>query len=462
MAIVGGGFSGAALAVQLLRNSCGELRVTLLESGARLARGVAYATTDPKHLLNTRAGRMSLLGDDPQHFVRWCRAHGHAVEPTDFVARKLYGDYLESTLRALVSGVDAATFTMRAGAEVVDVAPLASGGFAVELLGGVVLHADEVVLATGHALPADPLARWLPAGDPRYVRDPWRGDALAAVAPGERVLLLGTGLTMIDVALTLAANAPGTALTAVSRRGLLPRVHGAATDALPTDIAAELLQGLRRGDLRRAVRAVRTAARAAERRGLHWQTAIDALRASTEPFWRALCAADRRRFVQRVRPYWDVHRHRLPPATAERIAAFTRGGQLRVHAARIRRAAATARGISVTLEHRRGESTARFDHIVNCTGPAFTKDTCRGLERRLLERGLLIADPLGLGFVTTETGIAFGARGLVAGLHVLGPACRSQRWEHTAVPELREQAGALAAALLARRGQVRPSSLRQR
>ena len=209
------------------------------------------------------------------------------------------------------------------------------------------------------------------------------------------------------------------------------------------------------------MRAVRSAAAAAEERGLHWQTVIDALRASTEPFWGALCAADRRRFVHRLRPYWDVHRHRLPPATAERFAEL-RERRAAAHSRGPRSAAAsvTERGIAVTVRERGGDATACYDWIVNCTGPCFAKPTLRGLERRLVERGLLIPDPLALGFVTTPDGRAFGVHGPAASLHVLGPACRSQRWEHTAVPELREQARALAAALL--RKDQRASPLRQR
>jgi uncharacterized NAD(P)/FAD-binding protein YdhS len=150
----------------------------------------------------------------------------------------------------------------------------------------------------------------------------------------------------------------------------------------------------------------------------------------------------------------------LPPATAERIATLVADGRLRVRAARLRAASVMKRGIAVTTHERRGDGTAHYDWIVNCTGPSFTKQTCRGLERRLLQSGLLIADPLALGFVTTADGRAFGAHGPIPGLHVLGPACRSQRWEHTAVPELREQARALAVTL--RSDQRATPVLRQR
>src|SRR5688572_24613985 len=151
VAIVGGGFSGVALAAELLRIGDG-LRATLLESGPRLGRGIAYGTVDPAHLLNTRAERMSLFGDDPTHFVRWNHAHGRNVASADFVARSVYGDYLADTLSALATRADRGTFAAQPSTEVRDVIPLQSG-FAIALDGGATLHADEVVLATGHPLP---------------------------------------------------------------------------------------------------------------------------------------------------------------------------------------------------------------------------------------------------------------------------------------------------------------------
>ena len=124
VAIVGGGFSGVALAAQLLRGGDGTLRVTLLEAGARLGRGLAYGTRDPAHLLNTRAGRMSLFAEDPAHFVRWNRAHGRNVAPEDFVARSVYGDYVEDTLSTLAASVGRAVFSAQPQTEVADVVPL--------------------------------------------------------------------------------------------------------------------------------------------------------------------------------------------------------------------------------------------------------------------------------------------------------------------------------------------------
>ena len=99
--IVGGGASGVLLAAQLLRHE-GPLRVTIVERRALLGCGVAYSTSDPGHLLNTRVHNMSAFPDDPGHFLRWLHdsAEAPAATPDCFASRAAYGRYLEGLLAA--------------------------------------------------------------------------------------------------------------------------------------------------------------------------------------------------------------------------------------------------------------------------------------------------------------------------------------------------------------------------
>jgi uncharacterized NAD(P)/FAD-binding protein YdhS len=419
----------------------------LLESGPKLGRGIAYGTPDEQHLLNTRAANMSLLGEDPDHFIRWNEMRGKRIAPEAFAPRRAYGDYLENTLRSLAAARRDVRFNALLDARVADVRR-DRAGFGVALEDGRTLQASAVVLATGHPPPADPLARWLPQGAKRYLRDPWKHAEIERIPTTDRVLLIGTGLTMVDVTLSLARRGHGGGIDALSRHGLLPREHAAASQMLPRDLRDALLAELGRNDLRCSLRAVRTIVAAAEDRGLTWHAVMDALRPATPRLWTGMCAADRQRFVGRLRTFWDVHRHRLPPGPAKSIAALRASGQLAVRAGRIRRAAARAKGMALDVARHGNVGRERYDWVVNCTGSSFTRANTRGLERRLIERGELIVDPLGLGYVTEASGAVFGADGPVRGLYVLGPACRAQCWENTAVPELRKQAESLAAELL--------------
>ncbi|VUS35803.1 hypothetical protein SB6419_02492 [Klebsiella spallanzanii] len=62
--IIGGGFSGAAVAIHLLRLVPAGGRVTLLEPRETPGAGVAYSTTEPSHRINVPAARMQLAGEE--------------------------------------------------------------------------------------------------------------------------------------------------------------------------------------------------------------------------------------------------------------------------------------------------------------------------------------------------------------------------------------------------------------
>ena len=447
--IIGGGFSGLAFAAELLRRR-ERLEVTIVESGNRLGRGVAYGTPFASHLLNTGANQMSLRADDPEHFVRWSRRRGFAAHGPEFLPRRHYGEYLEASLRELANSPSPTRMTVHLQTSALDVIPRGER-FEIRIEGGQTLTADAVVIATGHPGPADPFRGDLPDDTWRYLRNPWLPNGFDAIRAADKVLLVGTGLTAVDVILALDQSGLRSQIHAVSRHGLLPRRHRARRESLPSDLQAELFAGLARNSLRAVTATVRRVAAKAEARGTPgWQAVVDALRPVTARIWNELCASDRGRFLRWLRPFWDVHRHRLPPVVAGRLAALQADGRLQVRAARLRGAQDHGNAIAVDCETRGTARRVRerYDWVINCTGPSFSTEAVRPFERRLIERGLLLADPLALGYLTCDSGTALGTHGPVDRLYLLGPACRANIWEHTAVPELRAQAGAIADQLL--------------
>ena len=449
VAIIGGGFSGIALAAQLVRRGNSRLAITLLEAGARLGRGLAYDTTVDSHLLNSPADQMSLYSDKPEHFIDWSRRNGEPIPHAGFARRRSYGAYLEDSLLGGLVHTGRVDFSAQLQTRVLDIMQSGSG-FVVMLADGRHLDCDAVVIATGNPLPADPLTASLAPHSPRYRRNPWEQRDVASMGADDRVLLIGTGLTMVDVALALDAGGHRGAIDAISRRGLLPRAHTDRKEHLPPHLHVRLVEGLASWTLREVLGAVRGSIDDAAQRGYSWHAVFDVLRPLTPALWSAMSAPDRERFVKWLRPFWEVHRHRMAPAPAATITAMQAEGRLSIRAGRITRA--FTQGDSIVVEQRlRGESARRqecYSWIVNCTGPAFDRASSRVLERHLIDRGMLRQDPLGLGYVTGHNGAAFGIRGPVAGLYLLGPACRPERWENTAVPELRQQADLLATELI--------------
>jgi uncharacterized NAD(P)/FAD-binding protein YdhS len=427
--IIGGGFSGTLLAVNLLRHD--GPRATLIERRPHTARGVAYAAAHPDHLLNVRAENMSALPDDPDHFTRWLERHRPGVG--GFVPRLVYGDYLDALLAEAIQRAPGRLQVLQD--EAIDVV-VDRAGASVQLAGGNRLAADSVVLAPGNLPPhtpagIDPAA--LPPGS--YVSDPWHGDILADLSADDTVLVLGTGLTMIDIALLLDAGSFKGRIVALSRHGLVPRSHAGSLKTRRSERPIPTANA--------ALRAVR------ERAGtVDWRAAVDELRPYSHGMWRAMNLAERRRFLRHLRAWWDVHRHRLAPSVAAKIEAMRADGRLRVVAGKV--IAAEGEGDRVRLtyrpRHEDGAETLVVRCIVNGTGPqGDLTATNEPLLRSLRDRDLLRADPLRIGIDVDQESRAVAADGSSSDrLTVIGPMTRGAFWEIVAVPDIRRQAWSVA------------------
>jgi uncharacterized NAD(P)/FAD-binding protein YdhS len=420
VAIVGGGFSGCAVAANLARHAPPNFSLALFEPG-ELGRGAAYGTAHREHLLNTRAHAMSLFSDEPDHFVRWLGLRGG---PADFVSRRLYGDYVGEVVRYAFELPRFAHVPDRVAA----VRRREQGGFVIEA-SRARFAARAVVLATGNVLPDDnalPLEMRL---HPGYVRDPWRFDYHGV---GGQVLVIGSGHTALDVLVALKACGHRGTVHVLSRRGRFPEVHAATP---PFDVIPAL-------DTRGACALVRSFRRHvddAARRGYDWRAVVDALRPESEVIWRRLPAAEQRRFERHLRVHWERHRHRAPEQVDAVRDEYRRSGRLRTYAGRVRR---MERG-DVTIELRGGEiATLRPDWIVNCMGlgraAAMARDPLLGT---MLADGIVSREQGGLGLAAGWDLAAIDSGGKpVGGLWIVGSPVRGSRFEATAVPELRGMA----------------------
>jgi uncharacterized NAD(P)/FAD-binding protein YdhS len=454
--IVGAGFCGTTLAVNLLRlPSAGPTNIILIER-AQFARGLAYARLKYPYLLNVPAGRMSAAAEDPGEFLSFARRSHPDASASDFLPRELYGEYLESLLRAAEAGAPAGSVLQRLVGVAVAIERLhRRAGFHVHLADGRSVHADELVLATGNPPPGPLPGHERLRGSARYVPDPWQ--APPRFQPGESVLLVGTGLTMADVVLAgLPRDGQRVRLHALSRRGLMP---AAQTPFLAADIPPQLQSLLScpetSASLVRLSREVRRLAQAGAHTGDDWRKLIAGVREFAPQLWQRMSAATRRRFVSHLRPYWDVHRHRLPASTATALQGLQRDGQLQVHAGRILGFEPMGRQVQVHYRPRGQHALATLlvDRVINCTGPNYdvTQTQERAL-RDLLAQGIATCDPLRLGLVTDHLGRLVGAHGRPThNLYYLGPLLRARDWESTAASELRVHALQLARHLCAAR-----------
>ena len=457
IAILGGGFSGTMVAAHLLRAARRPLEISLIERRSVMGQGLAYSTTLGTHVLNVPAARMGAFAESVDDFQRWLKAlepEFGAFAADGFVPRIWYGTYLRAILaEAEIAAIDGVRLSRLVDSvESVDLTP---DGVAVGLASGDRLEADRMVIAIGNLPAGDPpLGSGRLAGHPTYLHDAWDTESVRAIPADADILLIGTGLTMVDWAFSLGRHGHRGAIHAVSRRGLLPRSHGpAAPIELGPGIGAAPATAL---GLSRAVRA--EVDRIVDAGG-DWRSVVDALRPRTQGLWAGLPVVERARFLRHVRPYWDVHRHRAAPHVAALIDEMRARGQLVVHAGRlvdvVDRPDQGGRPPSadVTIRERRTGSplTLTVERIVNAIGPGGDIRTSgEPVLEGMLKAGLASADPLGLGMRTAGNGALLDRDGQASAvLFTLGSPRRADLWESTAVPELRVQAAQLAAALLA-------------
>lgn len=446
VAVVGSGFSGVAIAWQLLGRLPAGSSITMINGSGRFARGLAYGTHSADHLLNVPAARMSLDPAQPGHFVDWLRREDTAIDGHEFISRQRYGDYLQSALQQRAASCTSVELRQRVA--LVDDCMPTSKGWQLNFVDGSQAGFDAVILAIGHLPPRHPHPGL--ADLPGYVADPWATSALNDLAPDAPVALIGSGLTMLDVLITLRARGHQGPVLALSRRGLLPQGHR-RNEGPPKPWALDpaIASG---SPLRRQLRLFRAELARAEAAGLNWRDVWAAFRALTPQAWRALDARSRRQFLRHLLPYWDVHRHRAAPQARSVLEEDLASGRLRQAAGRVTTVEARDGLLRLAWRARGAAEVEHFDaaRIVNCSGPSSAIDAGSSpLLWRLQQSGRLQPCPHSLGLQVDEGYRILGASGVgQPGLCYLGPHLRAQRWEATAVPELREHAAALAAQLV--------------
>jgi len=431
------------VAVHLLRSGF-RGGIAIIEPRARLGLGLAYSTPFDQHLLNVPAGKMSALAREPAHFVEWLQSnHWPHAEADSFAPRKFYGEYLQDLLHQTLSAHGQTNFLhIRAEAASIHID---EGLARLELSDGTALCAERVVLALGN--PAS-------ASDPGIIRtgmeghwhlSPWFDDALGVRFKGEKILVIGTGLTAVDSVLALKGQSGTCEIVMLSRRGLLPLVHDLR-------VSSRKLPPLQNVDkLRLMFRELRSYVEVTGQTDPSWRTVVDGLRPVSNDIWKGLSVDDQARFLRHLKTYWEPHRHRMAPEIHARLNEYRTSGGVRIVAGRILGMQFRGHTANVRILLKNGgEREISVNRIISCTGIQENyAQASRSLIRSLIESGLARANHVALGFQTDSHGALLNETSVLSPiLFTLGPPRRGELFETTAVPEIRVQAGELAHHLL--------------
>jgi uncharacterized NAD(P)/FAD-binding protein YdhS len=448
IAVIGAGFSGTIAALHLLRRLPADQPVLLCERAPEFARGVAYATGDGDHLLNVRATNMSALADEPQHFADWLKRRpggsGEGLHETDaglFASRGLYGQYLRSILDFAMRETAGHAQLRLMPDDVTDVLAGGQGGFELVCAGGNKLDVAGIVLAVGNLPPEE-------SPDPRICANPWGSKAFRKLTSDDPVLIVGTGLTMVDLAISIRRRGFTGKIIAMSRGGLLPTRHAPVTPwPTPHFTLAE------EGSLSLLMAHLRDEVFAAAEQGVDWRAVIDSMRPITASLWSRLPLTERQRFLRHARRYWDVHRHRMAPPHADLIEGWVKDGSLEVIAGRISDMDSDATAVNVAYTPRGARKTKklRVQRVIMASGLETIARTRDPLMQRLLDRGLIRLDQQGLGLdVTDGLNVVRGDGVAAERIWALGPIVRGVFWECIAVPDIRVQASHVAVSVVSR------------
>jgi uncharacterized NAD(P)/FAD-binding protein YdhS len=445
--IVGGGFSGTMLAVHLLRAS-EHLSIAVLEPRNLPGRGLAYSSPHRFHLLNVPAGEMSAFPDLPDDFLHWARTN---IDPDmrerSFPTRSGYGSYLAGILeKAQAECGHKRLDWVRSKALSLHRSP---NGYSVQTDRGGEIHARVVVLATGNFPPSNPGFGQMKFTGAHYFSFPWAPGAVDNLRPADDVLLLGSGLTSLDLIMALKSKGFRGTIHVLSRKGLFPRARRQQRPIEPwpvfwTDKSPQTVRGL--------LRLIRAQVHAAEQKGIDWRAVIDSLRPLTNDIWRSLPIIEKRRFLRHLRSHWDIHRHRAAPEIADLLTDMQTEGQVCLHRGILVGYTPRDSGVDVRYwDWRSGtEKSLHVSRVINCTG---SESDCRRLDDSLIVslfvQGLARPDPLFIGLDVDNHGTLLDDKGNAPrSLFAIGPPRKGVFWETTTVFEIRQQAIDLAGHLV--------------
>ncbi|KQN46692.1 FAD-dependent oxidoreductase [Serratia sp. Leaf50] len=446
--IVGGGFSGTALAIQLARRGTAGLKVTVIEPREQLGRGVAYGTGDAAHRINVPAERMHLSAAEEGDFDRWFRASPAYEKDADarwhdgkvYPQRQHFGAYIGEQYAQVAASSAVVLRHVR------DTAVGFDNG-SVITASGQRYQADDIVLAISHPPPALPNILKTLKNNPALIANPWQADAFSAVAPDERIAIIGSGLTMSDVVASLHRQGHRGSITAFSRRGQLPRPNLSGQFEPRALDYSQPQSATAQGWLRR----IRDEVAQAAEQSLPWQLVLDDIRINGQRLWQQLSLKEQRRFLRHLRPWWDVHRYRIAPQVSAVLQQLQDEQRLKVRAARLAGAAAVGNELQLTLKPRGAEPEAlTVDKIIVTTGPAHgSLLSSDALLSQLSAQGRIQADPLALGiWVNPQSQTLNGSGEANPHLLVVGPAARGRFGELMGLPQVAEHAEKLAHQLL--------------
>ena len=433
IAIIGGGMSGTFTVFNYIKQCQKPTSILWFDFSAKFCKGYAYSSFDNNHLLNVRASNMSAFADEPHHFTNWLKQHDSIYSEHDFVPRKIYGDYVQDTFDKLKTTNPFVTIHQFAE-EIISINKNENG---FELMGSKKYEAQKILLAFGNFLPAHPssLSKEFITSK-NYFQNAFHAQLIQKFSSAKSIAILGSGLTMIDLCVTLYHHHYRGNIQIISPHAYIPQTQ---TKFLGK-VYPSFIDAKKQYSLLEIFSKVNQQLKIAKKENKNLNSVIDSLRPSLQTLWLQFSLKDKRQFLRHLRHKWGVARHRAPIESMAIFNKLAANNQIQLIKGRISNIETFDSNFEIhysNLEIK--QNVLKSDLIINCTGPEsdYTKLTST-LVKQLINSKLIEADELKYGIKAQENGQ------ISPDLFTIGPPLKGILWESTAVPEIREQAKELA------------------
>ncbi|MES2514403.1 MAG: FAD/NAD(P)-binding protein [Bacteroidota bacterium] len=437
LAIIGGGISGTLTVLNCIKQSTTALKIIWFDAHHQFCKGLAYSTSNEHHLLNVRAANMSAFAEEPEHFVNWLKQHHPHYTPTDFVPRKIFGNYLQDTFEVL-KNINSLVTIQQIAEEVLAINKTET---TFEIKTTTTYQAQKVVLAFGNFLPAHPHSASKEfIASPNYFQNAFHAGIAHQLNDKKNITIIGSGLTMIDVIMSLSVlNYNGT-IQIVSPHAYIPQAHLEK----PLPVVKPFIEEEKAYQLSELLSLVNSQLKKAVKEGLSLQSVIDVMRPHLQFIWLHFSLEERKRFLRHLRHKWGVARHRAPEKSMEVFKQLQSSGKLTLIKGRVYDIKTTSPDFEIHFTDYKSQAQCiKTNLIINCTGPESDYEKIQStLVQYLIKTGLINPDSIRYGINAAQNGE------ISSNLYTLGPPLKGVLWESTAVPEIRLQAKELASKII--------------
>ena len=433
IAIIGGGISGTLTVLNCIKQSKKPISIIWFDTHNNFCKGYAYSTIEEGHLLNVRANNMSIFFDEPTHFTQWLNQHYPHYNPTDFVPRKIFGEYVNDIFEN-TKKTNQLVFITQLAEEVISIDKLDDS---FELKTKNTYLVQKLVLAFGNFLPPHPKSISSDyISSENYFQNAFHPSLTHKILNKNNITIIGSGLTMIDVVISLSKNKYKGLIHIISPHAYVPDVHH--ENAFPS--VSPFIEEKKIYSLSEILSIVNKQLKIAKNQGLNPHSIIDVMRPYFQNIWVNFSIDEKHQFLRHLRHKWGVARHRAPMQSMIVFQELISNNKIGLIKGRVFDIKYSEKNFVIFYSNSQQSSqTLKTDLIINCTGPEadYTKIKMP-LIQNLLKNQIITPNFIKYGINAQKDGQ------ISQNVYTLGPPLKGVLWESTAVPEISAQAYKLA------------------